>query len=151
MSPKLRNVNPVSLASSLPMTVFPTPGVPMTMMIFAKDCSGAPAGTLRPIEAFEPGSPDRESGILSAMCRPVYTTGADAPGKYVSVKDSPFPQDLESIKLFFAGKSIPHGGTKLTLFATNIAHNELRLALVALAEFQKISLAALANVLVFLW
>ncbi len=29
-------------------------------MILAKDCSGAPAGTLRPLEAFEPGSPDRE-------------------------------------------------------------------------------------------
>jgi len=77
---------PSPLASSLPTTVFPTPGVPVTMMILADDCSGAPAGTLRPMEAFEPGSPDRESGILSAMCRPVYTTGADAPRKYVSVK-----------------------------------------------------------------
>jgi len=79
------------------------------MMILGKDYAGAPAGTLRPREAFEPGSPDRESGILSAMCRPVYTTGADAPRKYVSVKGSPFPQDLESIKLFFAGKSYPTG------------------------------------------
>ena len=64
------------------------------MMILGKVCSGAPAGTLRPREAFEPGSPDRESGILSAMCRPVYTTGADAPGKYVSVKGCGFPEDL---------------------------------------------------------
>src|SRR5207247_5897838 len=66
-SPRLRNVDPLVLASSLPRTVFPTPGVPVTMMILAKDCSGAPAGTLRPLEAFEPGSPDRESGILSAI------------------------------------------------------------------------------------
>ena len=29
-------------------------------MILGKVCSGAPAGTLRPVEAFEPGSPDRE-------------------------------------------------------------------------------------------
>ena len=82
------------------MTVFPTPGVPVTMMILAKICFGAPAGTLRAVEAFEPGSPDRESGILSAMCRPVYTTGADAPGKYVSVKGCCFSESYTILKLF---------------------------------------------------
>src|SRR6266481_3510103 len=94
-SPKLEKVNPIFFASSLATTVFPTPGVPVTIMILGKVCSGAPAGTLRHVEAFEPGSPDRESGILSAMCRPVYTTGADAPGKYVSVKSVAFPEELD--------------------------------------------------------
>jgi len=70
------------------------------MMILGKDYAGAPAGTLRPREAFEPGSPDRESGILSAMCRPVYTTGADAPGKYVSVKGCCFSEPYAILKIF---------------------------------------------------
>jgi hypothetical protein len=35
------------------------------MMILGKDCAGAPAGTLRPREAFEPGSPDREGKPFS--------------------------------------------------------------------------------------
>src|SRR5207245_10343507 len=106
-STKQEKVNPLSFASNLARIVLPTPGVPVTMIIMGKVCSGAPAGTLRPMEAFEPGSPDRESGILSAMCRPVYTTGADAPGKYVSVKGSPFPEDLESLMLFLALGSRP--------------------------------------------
>src|SRR5205809_7838480 len=72
-----------------------SPKSPKTFTIW---CSGRDLNPGRRIESPAYSRP---------VWRPVYTTGAGGPRKYLSVKGSPFPEDLESLMLFLALGSRP--------------------------------------------